>query len=638
MGYLRGGKILRINLTDGKVRCDPVDPYAERFVGGKAINLKILFDGVGQETKPLDPGNLLLFGTGPLVGTPFPGACRVDVMAKSPVTGALGDSGMGGYLGAELKFAGYDHLVIEGRAEKPVYLSIRDDQVEIRDASAIWGRDTYETPAMVRQELQDLAAKVVSIGPAGERLVVYASINSGTGNAAARTGLGAVMGSKNLKAVAVRGRQGIKVARPGEFLEGCRNLLVSIQQARFYHDLHEAGLTRIHDREMRALYELLGNATGECETICEGEFLKNHLYNRVGCFACPVACFDSYNIPGVGAGTVKCSPYGDLTWDLQNPDLMLFWKVFVECQRYGLDARSLSNAIAWLMELNEKGIISSRDTDGRDMKWGSPEAILPMARKISYREGIGELLADGLPAAASKIGKGAEDYLLITKGSPSDMHVPPLKTRALASAVSAIGEDAQIQPFLDSVSARRYVRAKDEASFEEAIRRYKERAEKEVGLKVAADPRVTDGKAALVRQDEERTDLADITGVCTWMTSFIGLPVDAAVMADFMTLGLGTPVQAEALIDTGLRMHNLERAFNCKCGLTRKDDRVSKGYYDRLRPQGKLMPELGFSEDDLEKMKDDYYQIMGWDLQTGIPTRPTLEKLGLADVAEDLGL
>jgi aldehyde:ferredoxin oxidoreductase len=317
---------------------------------------------------------------------------------------------------------------------------------------------------------------------------------------------------------------------------------------------------------------------------------------------------------------------------------MLFWKVFVECQRYGLDARSLSNAIAWLMELNEKGIISSRDTDGRDMKWGSPEAILPMARKISYREGIGELLADGLPAAASKIGKGAEDYLLITKGSPSDMHVPPLKTRALASAVSAIGEDAQIQPFLDSVSARRYVRAKDEASFEEAIRRYKERAEKEVGLKVAADPRVTDGKAALVRQDEERTDLADITGVCTWMTSFIGLPVDAAVMADFMTLGLGTPVQAEALIDTGLRMHNLERAFNCKCGLTRKDDRVSKGYYDRLRPQGKLMPELGFSEDDLEKMKDDYYQIMGWDLQTGIPTRPTLEKLGLADVAEDLGL
>ena len=559
-------------------------------------------------------------------------------MAKSPVTGALGDSGMGGYLSSELKFAGYDHLVIEGKAEKPVYLSIRDDRVEIRDASAIWGHDTYETPEMVRQELQDPAAKVVSIGPAGERLVVYASINSGTGNAAARTGLGAVMGSKNLKAIAVRGTQGIKVARPWEFLEGCRALLASIREAHFYNDLHEAGLTRIHDREMRSLYELLGNATEECATICEGDFLKKHLHNRVGCFACPVACFDSYNIHGVGAGTAKCSPYGDLTWDLQNPDLMLFWKVFVECQRYGLDARSLSNTIAWLMELNEKGIISSRDTDGQTMDWGSPEAILPMARKISYREGIGDLLADGLPAAARKIGHGAEDCLIIAKGSPSDMHVAPLKTRALASAVSAIGEDAQVQPFLDSVSARRYVRAKDDLSFDEAIKRYKDRAEKEVGIREAADPRVTEGKAALVRRDEERTDLADIAGVCTWMTSFIGLPVDAAVMAEFMTLGLGTAVQAEDLIEAGLRMRNLERAFNCKCGLTRNDDRVSKGFYDRIRPEGKSMPELSFSEAELETMKDDYYQIMGWDLQTGIPTRQTLEKFGLADVAEKLGL
>ena len=322
---------------------------------------------------------------------------------------------------------------------------------------------------------------------------------------------------------------------------------------------------------------------------------------------------------------------------MRNPDLMLFWKVFVECQRYGLDARSLSNVIAWLMQLNEKGIISSRDTDGQVMGWGSPEAILPMARKISFREGIGDLLADGLPAAAGKIGNGAEEYLLVAKGSPADMHVAPIKSRALASAVSAIGEDAQVQPFLDGVSSRRYVQAKDERSFQEAIKRYQDRAEREIGIRGAVDPRVTDGKAVLVRRDEERTDLADITGVCTWMTSFIGLPVDAEVMADFMSLGLGTPFPAEALIEAGLRMHNLERAFNCKCGLTRNDDRVSKGYYDRLRPQGKVMPEIGFSEAELEKMKDDYYQIMGWDLQTGIPTRQTLEKIGLADVAEALG-
>jgi aldehyde:ferredoxin oxidoreductase len=220
MEYLRGGRILRVNLTDGKIRCDPVRPYVDRFVGGKGINLKILFDNLERGIKPFDPKNLLLFGAGALVGTPFPGACRIDVMAKSPVTEAFGDSGMGGYLAAELKFAGYDALVIEGKTEKPVYLSIRDDQVEIRDASAIWGHDTYETPVMVRQELNDPAAQVISIGQAGERLVVYASINSGTGNSAARTGMGAVMGSKNLKAIAVRGTGGISVARPKEFLEG----------------------------------------------------------------------------------------------------------------------------------------------------------------------------------------------------------------------------------------------------------------------------------------------------------------------------------------------------------------------------------------------------------------------------------
>ena len=325
MGYLRGGKILRVDLSGGNFRSDPVDSYAERFIGGKAVNLKILFDGVGQATKPLDPDNLLIFGAGPLVGTPFPGACRVDVMAKSPVTGALGDSGMGGYLGSELKFAGYDHLVIEGKASIPVYLSIRDDRVEIRDASAIWGSDTYETPEMIREELQDPAAKVVSIGPAGERLVVYASINSGSGNAAARTGLGAVMGSKNLKAIAVRGRQGIKVARAGEFLDGCRSLLASIREARFYNDLHEAGLTRIHDREMRSLYELLGNPAEECESICEGDFLKKYLHNRVGCFACPVACFDSYNILGVRSGNrqVQSLRRPDLGLAKSRPDALL---------------------------------------------------------------------------------------------------------------------------------------------------------------------------------------------------------------------------------------------------------------------------------------------------------------------------
>ena len=178
MAHLYGGKILRVDLTEGKTTTEPVSDYTDLFIGGKGINAKILFDEVEPGTEPYDADNLLLFSAGPLVGTAFPGACRVDVMAKSPVTGALGDSGMGGYLGAELKFAGYDNLVIGGKSEKPVYLYINNDRVEIRDATHIWGRDTYETPEMIRQELHDPETAVVSIGPAGEKLVVYASMQS----------------------------------------------------------------------------------------------------------------------------------------------------------------------------------------------------------------------------------------------------------------------------------------------------------------------------------------------------------------------------------------------------------------------------------------------------------------------------
>jgi len=559
-------------------------------------------------------------------------------MSKSPVTGALGDAGMGGYFGAELKFAGYDNLVIEGKAERPVYLSIRDDEVEVRDASLIWGHDTYETPEMVRQDLNDPGAAVVSIGPAGERLVVYASILSPTGNAAARTGLGAVMGSKNLKAIAVRGSKGIAVARPKEFLAACHRLRQSITESGWYQDLHTLGLTKIHDREMRNTYEVMGATWEGAETICEVDFLAEHLYRRVGCFACPVACFDSYNIPEAGSGCIKCSPYGDLTWDLKNPDLMVCLTAFFMCQRYGLDSRSLSNALAWLMELHEREIITDADTDGIPMKWGSPQAIISMARKISYREGIGDVLADGLPAAARKIGKGAEDYLLVAKGSPSDLHVIPLKTRALASAVSPIGEDAQVQPPLEFAATRRYIQAQDEASFQEAIEKYKDRAEKEVGIRQAPDPRATEGKAAMVHRDEQRTAISDMAGVCSWMTSFIGLPVDAEAMANLMTLGLGTTVTVDSLAEAALRMQHVERAFGARLGLTRDDDRVSKAYYGRLRPGGRERPEISFTEAELERMKDDYYQLLGWDVRTGVPPRSTLEKFGLSDVADVLGV
>ena len=335
---------------------------------------------------------------------------------------------------------------------------------------------------------------------------------------------------------------------------------------------------------------------------------------------------------------MKCSPPGDLTWDVRNPDLMVFWKAFVLCQRYGLDARSLSNLLNWLMELFKHGIITAADTDSIFMRWGSPEAIISMARKLSYREGIGGILADGISAAAKKFGKASEEYLLMSKGSLSDVHSIPLKSRALGFSVSPIGADAQTQPVLDTAATRRYLVAKDEEEFQLLAKRYLDRAEQEVGVREAPDPRTTNGKAALVCQNEARTAMADISGVCTWMTSFVGLPVDINTIAHFMTLGLGKTVTTDDIAQAGLRMQYLERCFDARLGMTRDDDKVSKGYYSRPKPTVKDHEKLGVNEAELEIMKDDYYHMMGLDVKTGMPTREGLVKLSMADVADRLGL
>ena len=449
------------------------------------------------------------------------------------------------------------------------------------------------------------------------------------------------MGSKMLKAIAVRGTRGVSIANPEAFLSACQKLRHDLARSRFYPDVHTWGLTKIHDREMRFTYEIIGETFEgpEWDAISEVEFQKKYLHNRVGCFACPVACHDSYNLPEAGgAGCMKCSPPGDLTWDVKNPDLEVFWKTFVLCQRYGIDARSLSNLLNWLMHLHEQGIITDTDTDGMAMTWGNPEAIVSMARKISYREGIGDLLADGVSRAIEKFGKDSQDYLLMSKGSLSGIHSIPIKSRALGFSVSPIGADAQTQPVLDTAATRKYLVAKDEEEYRQLTEKYAERAEREVGIRVAPDPRTTEGKAALVRLNEERTAMCDISGVCTWMTSFIGLPVDIEIIAKFLTLGSGTTVTMDDVAQAGLRMQYLERAFGARLGMTREDDRVSKAYFHRPLPTVKDHRKIGVNEEELERMKDDYYELMGLDVRTGMPTRAGLERLHMPDVADRLCL
>jgi aldehyde:ferredoxin oxidoreductase len=241
-------------------------------------------------------------------------------------------------------------------------------------------------------------------------------------------------------------------------------------------------------------------------------------------------------------------------------------------------------------------------------------------------------------AAAQKFGKASEEYLLMSKGSLSDVHSVPIKSRALAFSVSPVGADAQTQPVLDTATTRKYLVAKDEEEFQLLAKKYLDRAEQQVGIREAPDPRTPSGKAALVRQDEARTAMADISGICTWMTSFIGLPVDIETIASFLTLGLGKTITANDVAKAGLRMQYMERAFGRRLGMTREDDKVSRGYYHRPKPTVKDHKRIGVSEEELERMKDDYYRMMGLDVKTGMPTREGLEKLDMPDVADRLRL
>ncbi len=630
--YLHAGTVLRVNLSTGEIARERVDPYVERFIGSKGINLKILFDGMDPGIGPFDPGNLLLFGAGPLVGTPFPGACRTDIMARSPISNGLGDSSMGGYFAAELKFAGYDHLVVTGKADKPVYLSINNGDVEICDAAGVWGRDTYDTPSIIRSDIQEPNSQVVCIGPAGERRVVYASIATPNGSTAARSGLGAVMGSKNLKAVAVRGTKGVRVAQPQVLIGECKRARQIIERHPVYNTIrHET--SKNHDREWRMFANLRGGWLPGADAVSEEEFSRKYLLKKSGCAACPVACFDSYDIAGTGSGTIKCSPYGDLTWGTRNPDHMLMLKAHFDCQRYGLDTRSVSAVIGWLMELYHNQIIGVQDTDGIRLEYGSSEAILALPRKISYREGIGDMLADGLPAAAAAIGRGAGDYLSLAKGSPIDINLPATKSRGLAYALAATGEGSQSQAYILDILAGLYLQHGDSVTFEKALERQKDRAEKELGVRDAPDPATIVGKAALLRHGDQHAAICDITGVCSWMTPFVGMPVDADMISMAMSAGLGTEVTAKALAEAAVRLRHVEKVFGVLCGFRRSDDAVSRGFYRQLNNRAR---ELGFNEAELEEMKDSYYQLMGWDATTGIPGEKTLEGSGLADVAERL--
>ncbi len=616
MPYMYGGTILLVNLSEGKVSKEPTTSYSGDFLGGRGINIKILYDGVPPEIAPLDPASLLIFGTGPLCGTPVP-ASRTEVTAKSPETGFLGSSNFGGFFAPELKYAGYDHIVITGKADKPVYLWIENERVEIRDASAIWGKDTYETQEFIRSEV-DPEARVACIGQAGEKLVHFATVQHELGHGGGRTGMGAVMGSKNLKAIVVRAAKGIALADPEKYLSLTEELQQELRNHPAVQNEQKYGVSFSQDAAlMRATQGQVPRPVFSSDV-----FLK-YQPKRDGCFGCPTQCMDLYPVKAKGGGTISCSLYTNPFYTVRNNDVDVLLECSLLAQRYGVDSVSSMGIVAWLMDLYEKGLITAKDTDGIPMEWGSQQAILGTLKKIVYREGFGDVLADGILPAAERIGRGAIDYVNHMKGMPlyearTPEGIVEAKGMALAVAMSPRG---------DSMRART-------ASYEEgglgssSNEDARQRAKQIAGTEKAALPGEYEGKPELVIYSEDIITIGDCLSACKYMGSFLNMPFNENCQAVLFSAGTGIETSEDMLFQLARKVRNLERAYCVRGGMTRQTDSLPKRFMDQPIKEGPFKGSV-LETSKFEEMKSRYYALRGWDVATGIPTRETLEQTGL---------
>ena len=650
IAYMYGGTILLVDLSKGKVSKEPTTSYSGDFLGGRGINIKILYDGVPPGTDPLDPASPLIFGVGPLCGTPVP-ASRVEVTAKSPETGFLGASNFGGFFGPELKYAGYDHIVITGKADKPVYLWIYNDEVEIRDASHLWGKDTYETQEIIRSEV-DPDAKTACIGQAGENRVHFATIQHGVKHGAGRTGTGGVMGSKNLKAIVVRGTKGVTLANPEKYLSLVDELNHVMRDDPIVKEREKHGMSFMNDApDMCAAHGETPRPVFSCDLYSKYE----SKIKRYGCLGCPSQCMDLFPPEAKGGGALSCTLYLSPFYTVRNKDLEVELEAGLLSLRWGIDIVSAMVIISWLMELYEKGVITAKDTDGVPMEWGSKEAILGMFKKMTFREGFGDVLADGILPATKKIGRGSIDYAPHMKGLPLYVPFAPeelvhQRGQSLSMAMSSRGDTmrsgalAVQEGFVTQGTALLY---SDEKSANEFIEKTRQRAKQISGTEKAFLKEEYEGKPEIVIYTEDMVVILDCLSACKLCSSFNCGRFGEEYQAKLFSAGSGIETPVDKLFAFAKKVRNLERAYCTREGMTREMDSLPKRYMDReITYTNVNFEDLNnvhyeqcssvLETSKFERMKDKYYALRGWDIATGIPTRETLEQTGLGDVAQDL--
>ncbi|MFC1942189.1 aldehyde ferredoxin oxidoreductase family protein [Chloroflexota bacterium] len=629
------GKMLHVDLSARKIEKRETEPeFARKFGGGMGFGCKILYDEVGPDIDPLSPDNVIVVASGPLTGTQAPFASRTEVTTRDPLTGSVGSGNTGGMLGPYLKHAGFQAIVIRGKAENPVYLWINDDEVEIRDADHLWGRDAYETTDILKRENGESKASVFAIGTAGENLVKYSCPVTDYYHFAARSGAGPVMGYKKLKAIVVRGTGTVNIARPEEFQS-------AVKEAR----------ERILSRQSNPAEHIIKNTvdkgslpgknfqTGFMPQFLETrgqEVAQKYFSKKLGtCYACPQQCINLIEInegkylglkyaPGLRPGMTFA--WG-ATCGINN--LPAVWKCMYLCSRLGLDYCSASNSIAFTMELFQRGLITKADTDGLELSWGNEDAVMEMLSRIASRKGFGDVLADGVIEAARKIGKGAEQYAMTTKGREMAWQDPRSANRGFIFGYLTNprgGDNLKSTHFeADEYSRDWWV---DKFDIFEDVK------EKIYCVPPEEISSSWEGKAAMCKWFEDLYSAVNALGVCIFPAGLF-LTIGPTHLSQLYSACTGWDTTPREMMKLGERVFHLLKAYTIRQGLSRKDDSFPNRFYTEQLPEGPTKGAV-LSREDIGKLLDEYYELRDWDKKSGLPTESKLVELGLADVAKDL--
>ncbi len=618
------GKTLRINLSRGKITVHRLEKeLMVNFLGGRGFNSKRLFDEIKPGLDPLSPENKLIFATGPLVGTMFPTASRFNVSAKSPLTGILGDSNAGGHFASEMKFAGYDQIILEGRSKKPIYIFIDDDSVEFRVADHLWGRNVYETDREIKKDLGDQNVQIAVIGPASENGVKFGGIFANLMRAAGRTGMGTVMASKKVKALAVRGSKSVEVADPGKFEKLVEEIEGEIYGHPQYWPRRSMGTTRIlMVANMMGFLPTRHFTSGvfeHAEEVSGEKLVEEYNVKTRACFSCILPCSRFYVVrkgkyTGLCGEGPEYESLSSFTARIGNSDIQVALKANDMVNKLGLDAITTAECISWAMECYEKGLITKEEADGLDLTWGNEETILTLIEKIANREGFGDILADGVRKAAEKMGRGREIAFHVKGLELIQADPRGLKGYGLGYAVASRGGDhLRSEPFFElSGDLKRGLEL--------------------FGIPETADRLAYKGKGKLVCFFEEWCAVADALEVCKNVAENMEiLPFNKA--AETIKAATGMEMSGEDIRKIGERIVNVERGFLVREGIRRRDDTLPKRFLVEPMPNG---PCKG-SKFELEPMLNEYYVERGWNPENGVPTEKKLKELGLTYVVKELG-